>query len=414
MSQSAGWCTNWDAYDLPRLWQMVSGEDDDQGWAQVQAWFRLRSAVNACRERLQACRQALQDQWPPDKSPASAAFIAYIDQLTISMAQTAASAERTAHGLAGIMSALATAKAEMEPLYENWREVSNDLTPRWWDGAEDELNAKARAIMRTAEMAVADYTPMIEIPPKYDLGLRKEPVVRVGPDTSNGEDRSPGPVMSSTVARAVPPVPHDPPPPLPRFDPALPGSGPVLSGAPAPATFPMGNPASVPSTGSSAIGPSSFGGTPISPVAPVSPGAGPLSNRKSNITRSLQRNSTRIPGPGGIPMAPVVPRAGSVASQPARGAASRPANTGIPIVAPTAGANRSTSGTTPTYPTTVGGTYRTRDDHLVTLPGRARHATRWDNDLDDAWAIEIGVTPVITPPQPRPHEPGPGIIGIDR
>jgi hypothetical protein len=32
----------------------------------------------------------------------------------------------------------------------------------------------------------------------------------------------------------------------------------------------------------------------------------------------------------------------------------------------------------------------------------------------DPWQVEDGMPPVITPPEERPHDPGPGVVGIDR
>lgn len=405
MSQSAGWCTNWDAYDLPRLWQMVSGEDDDQGWAQVQAWFRLRSAVNACRERLQACRQALQDQWPPDKSPASAAFIAYIDQLTISMAQTAASAERTAHGLAGIMSALATAKAEMEPLYENWREVSNDLTPRWWDGAEDELNAKARAIMRTAEMAVADYTPMIEIPPKYELRGARNPISNISAGEPGEKGSSTEFGIGTDLAGSLPQVPHHPPPPLPSVDPVS-SSGPVLSGMPTSTTHSPSSPSSAPSTNSPiGSGQGSNSGVPISPVP------GPLPSDRSTATRSIR--GTRVRQIGILPT-PLVSPTGSGVRRPTGTTASRSTTAGAPLAIPVAAAKGARERVASARLIAPDNTYRAQHGNTIGLPSQSRRDTECDAILDGTWSVEVGVAPVIIPPQPRPHDPGPGIIGIDR
>ena len=36
-----GWCTNWNAYDAPALWQMVEPDNICEGWTQVLAWQRV-------------------------------------------------------------------------------------------------------------------------------------------------------------------------------------------------------------------------------------------------------------------------------------------------------------------------------------------------------------------------------------
>lgn len=402
MTQTVGWCTNWEAYDLPRLWQMVSDEDDEAGWAQVQAWFRMRNAIDAYRKRLEACRQALQDGWPPEQSPASAAFIERIEALIASMAATAASAERTAHGLAGIMKALATAKAEMEPLYRKWQDVSSDLTPRWLDGAEDELNAKARAIMRTADLAVTDYTQMIEIPAVYTYRARDfgefAPVDKVRTNELVLDENTP----SSTAGSWDIPMPHNPPSALPGIEPVLPGAGPILSDGTAtpPAMIPNSPTPSTPNV--PGIGGTGGHGTIKAPIP------NPLPNLRGGIP-AQHPVSPRMTS-GGTTVMPTVPPAA------ARGAHSigipgrRPATPpGLPLMAPpmTSPATTVGSGSRP-----AGSAYRTATGHLATMSGGNQRDGR--RRPDDPWTVEVGVAPVITPPQPRPYDPGPGIIGIDR
>lgn len=400
MTQTVGWCTNWEAYDLPRLWQMVSNEDDEAGWAQVQAWFRMRNAIDAYRKRLEACRQALQDGWPPEQSPAAAAFIAYIDALVASMAATAASAERTAHGLAGIMKALATAKAEMEPLYRKWQDVSSDLTPRWLDGAEDELNAKARAIMRTADLAVTDYTQMIDIPAVYRPTKDDESIpleeARVN-EYAQGNGN-----QSSTTGGWDVPIPHNPPSPLPGIEPVLPGAGPILSDGTA--TPPAMNPNSPTPSTPNVPGTGGTGGHgAVTPPIPT-----PSPNLRGGIPGQLPV-SPRITS-GGAPVMPTVPPAAAKGAHPVGAKGARPAAPpGLPLMAPpmTSPATTAGSGSRP-----VGSTYRTTNGHLVSVSGGKQRDSR--RRPDDPWTVEIGVAPVITPPQPRPYDPGPGIIGIDR
>jgi hypothetical protein len=168
---SGGWCTNWDAYNTRQIWDMVSGEDDPQGWRQVNAWGNFEQAVSAQRRRLMACRQALAEKWPPDSSEASRVFIAEMDNLIKNMDASLQAASSTASGLAGIMQALASAKRELGPIRQEYEDKSSDLMIRQLDHAEDEIDARARQVMFRAEMAVSDYTPMIKPPPRYQLAV---------------------------------------------------------------------------------------------------------------------------------------------------------------------------------------------------------------------------------------------------
>ncbi|MEU7875364.1 hypothetical protein [Dactylosporangium sp. NPDC049140] len=60
-------------------------------------------------------------------------------------------------------------------------------------------------------------------------------------------------------------------------------------------------------------------------------------------------------------------------------------------------------------PPTVGGGYRDRSYEQYA----ERRRTKRGND-DELWPVEEGVSPVIDAPRERPHDPGPGVLGIDR
>jgi hypothetical protein len=66
----------------------------------------------------------------------------------------------------------------------------------------------------------------------------------------------------------------------------------------------------------------------------------------------------------------------------------------------------------------MSGGYRTADGHLVMISGlnprRTGASGRPPADPNDPWAVDTGVPALITPDPPRRHDPGPGVIGIDR
>src|SRR5205814_9902294 len=98
--------TDWSRYDVPSLWAMASMEDSSDSWTQVWAWWRCRDALDAYRRHLTACRDGLADKWPPQRSPASAAFLGRVDEMIKSVGETAEAAASNAVGLAGIINAL--------------------------------------------------------------------------------------------------------------------------------------------------------------------------------------------------------------------------------------------------------------------------------------------------------------------
>lgn len=410
VTRYGSWCTNWSAYDVPRLWEMVAGEDSGEAWAQVSVWWRLSQALHEQRRRLGAVRDALVDAWPPEHSEASRRFVEILDGLTGSMSQAGYAAGSTAYGLAGILRALAEAKAQLGPLYEQWRARSADLVPGWLDGAEEELNEQARQVMARAELEVAEFTELLKPLPEFELDLRRsahDPDQRAGQHISYAQ---PNPAN-------VPPVPHSPPPPLPGVEPLLP-DGPVLAGAPpspvAPGRVDPGQ-AGVPvvAGGAGSGGGSWLVTTPRGRV--LSPG-GVIGPPATTPARGVPGSTAPPPAAAGAPA-----RGGVATSGTGRAVPGLVTPGGMPPGGALGGQGRAGQSpraprSSPTLP--VGGGFRTADGHRISVSGlNPRHghpARRQPPDPNDPWAVDTGVPAVITPDPPRPHDPGPGVIGIDR
>lgn len=279
---TSSYCTNWQAYNTPRLWAMVAGEDNPDAWRQVAAWGSLAGTVNDARNRLVRARESLAAAWPPETNASADAFINEFDTLIKSMEYAKQDADSTASGLANILEALRQAKNEIEPLYAQYREKSDDLVPDWWDKAEDEIDEKARQHMITAESVVQRYVPELKVPTPYET----KPVVLVNPGkeigtTSGGGTGGSGGSGGSGLGAGAGaggsafPLPHDPVPPLPGQAPTIPdGTATVpppggidLAGGATPVA-----PPAVPPVGGAPGGvPPVIGGGPVPGSAPLLP-----------------------------------------------------------------------------------------------------------------------------------------------
>jgi len=406
------WCTNWAAYDVPRLWEMVAGEGSRTAWQQVSVWWRLSQALHAQCERLAAVRDAVVRAWPPERSEAARRFVEVLDGLVTSLRQAGYAAGSTSLGLAGIVRVLAEAKAQIEPLYERWRAVSGDVVPAWWDGAEEDLNEQAREVMARAEVEVAEYAELLKPFPMYDIRSGAPPSEIIDIHQVHTARASAAPPASDRPF--LPQVPHDPPAPLPGMDPLLP-RGPILAGgSAAPASPGLVDPghAGVPlAPGGAGVGGSWLVTTPRGPVLVPGGVIGPpaaLSTRASGATSP--------PPAAGAPA-----RGAAAASGVARAVPGVVTPSGI---APTGMSGRHGSGhgsasrVRRSVPTPISGGYRTADGHLVTISGlNTRHAGVPGRSVaapNDPWVVDTGVPAVVTPDPPRQHDPGPGVIGIDR
>jgi hypothetical protein len=394
--------TQWSAYNTPRIWAMVEGEDNPESWRQVAALGAMAGLLKDQRSRLESAKDALAEAWPPEQNPAASAFVGLIDDLLLNMQKNKDVADANAGALSQILDELRRAKADIAPLYDAYLQKSDDWVPAWWDSAEDELDDAARERMRRAEVVIAHPDNAITVPPAYEL---KPDFTRTKPDDdadprgrrgSGGRAGSGdgGPVDAGNDFD----IPHEPPPPLPGREPGGAGSsGPGLAGVVSPPPGPPGNPLPSVSSPSSGLpgGPGGGGlvigggGVPFgSPTPTTGSGRAPAGQRAGG--RALVRGGV----PAGKPVTPswLPPASG----QPARGGPSagrtgatrpgtgRPGVTGPGMGSPMAGGGRSR--------------------------GKRDGATSFDPD--NPWATAEGVDPVIEPSRHEPrHDPGPGVIG---
>jgi hypothetical protein len=392
--------TPWSSYNTPRIWAMVANEDDPESWRQVAALGSMAGLLKDQRSRLELAKQKLIDAWPPEKNKASAAFVELIDNLLFTMQKNKDVADANAGALGRVVDALRRAKKDVEPLYQEYLEKSDDWVPGWWDNAEDELDEQARARMRDAENVIAHPDNAIKSPGLYEFAPGTFVSQPIGggdggrPVTTSGE--------SGISAAAGFEVPHDPPPtspdvgtsapaagtPAAQLPPGFAPGGPDLAGVISPV---LGNP---PAT------------TPVAPLAPVSSsigqpvpglviGGGLPARLPSSAVRSGRgsvgpfgalppRGTSGVSGSGArkpVPPSWLPPASG----QPLRGRSGASAQPGGPSAVPPAGGGRRS--------------HQDRDGGMTFDP-------------DSRWVAAEGVAPVIEPSRRRyRHDPGPGVIG---
>ncbi|MEU4214734.1 hypothetical protein [Actinoplanes sp. NPDC026623] len=404
--------TPWAAYNTPRIWAMVEGEDNPESWRQVAALGAMAGLLKDQRSRLESAKESLAEAWPPEQSPAASAFVGLIDDLLFNMQKNKDVADANAGALGQILEELRQAKADIAPLYEAYLQKKDDWVPAWWDDAEDELDDAARERMRRAEVVIAHPDNAITAPPAYEL---KPDFTRTKIDNegdprnrSNSSGQSGLNGRGSAAAGNDVDVPHDPPPPLPGQDPsgfggATPSgpSGPGLAEVASPPPGLPGNPlAPVPSP-PSGLPPSPSGGGLVigggTPFGPPIPGPGPGGGR----VPFGQRVGGAALGRGGVSAGkPVTPSWLPPASgQPTRGGSSA----GRP------GATRPGAGRPGTTSPLMG------SSAAPMTGGRHSGGKRGDAapfDPDNPWVTAEGVDPVIEPSrQEHRHDPGPGVIG---
>jgi hypothetical protein len=374
----AGGCTGYGAFDVPALAGFLD-EDLAPSWAQVSAWYHVGELTRDHLKVLRQARETITRIWPPSANQAAAAYVAHLDALIASMENMNAAAEANGGALSGILTVLTDAKGKMDKLHEEWKQADSS----WLSvaagvvvgvpaviataGADQrnadqraKLNADAADLMRTTDRYAYEYLPKLVVVPRAQA-----PDIWWSPSGGPG----PAPTRSGSGSGGVPlrrPSIPSPPPPA------------------------LGASSSVPSLAAS------------SPPAIVG-----------------DSGSGLLPTPAGTSAAPADSVPGVWVQTPIGRALRSGAVLGTPEgevqgVRTSAGSSsktteylKSSTGTgTPETGLWSGGLGAT---------GRPGDRQRRRVALSDTeWPVRRGVPPVLEPgPEPR-HDPGPGVIGIDR
>jgi hypothetical protein len=405
---------DWGRYNLPAIWTLISDVDVCDGADRVLAWDGLASAVRDQHTRLLTAADNLAAVWPPGKNDSALEFQRQVKGLADSMQETLKKAEDTRAGLNGVVQAFSAAQGRVRELAAGREGVSDDWMPRFVDHAEDKYDEQAQAAMRQAEAAIQDHGSQIQPPslfqmrPFYDDGGHHltgddggSGRPSAGSSAGNGSRNVSGQSGLSASPRPVP-VPVDPNSMVPPSastpsmetagsggDASGTGSGPVLSGITpvqpsvnglgGPVTSPVGTPPiGTPSPTVSTFGPGVGPGVlPIGGGA-IAPGVGAFGRTPGGAGGSGARR--RVPVRRGLPSGAVIGEDSERGIANARGEAGAMPMTGGP-----------------------GGR------------GGGRSGRVTDGEADQRWETEEGVVPVISPDTtPVRHDPGPGVIGLNR
>ncbi|MGC9671127.1 hypothetical protein ACNTMW_31850 [Planosporangium sp. 12N6] len=454
------------SFDVKQLFHMIDAAKRDlpQTHQQIQAWQKTSEMLDSHADRLRGYRDDLAAQWPPERNEAAAAYLRHLDDLLSAVSKTASASAVNHWQLVHTVEAIEQAHKTLKPLYDeyvgnekklaDYREqirtaeatgsVAGGVAGRVAggrlgglvgdalggfgakagmelftsspvpDGRQDHLNQQARAAMAALGGAAQDASSNMETPPPYDPPQVHEvdDAQHIGDSSTGGAHRPPViappahtrgsylPEVSAPSGQEAPDLPSSP------------SAGPVLTGGtvgtlPASGHLPgTGNPMPSP-TGSPMPG-TVFG---VPPVAGT-PGVG--ATRVSGFGR---------PGGGPVtgPVARALPPGGVIGGAGGFGPAGRRGTAGAPRVNPVGGVLGQGGGGPAAVGGSKGGAAASRGGVGPGVLGGQRAGRRGGEgeerawDPDNPWAVGEGVAPVIEPGhEPRSHDAGPGVIGIDR
>jgi hypothetical protein len=430
--------TDWNAKTVDQIWQSLENQDTTNHWTRLTGWRQSYELTIEHLGRVKTYRQSLAEAWPPEKSPAAAAYLKRLDNLIDYLQDTYDAAVANHKAFQGATLALSDHRREVKKIYDeyvlnqgkinefNARLAKNPTSgglaaggrgkpkPPVSDQRQEELNNQARILMFKLSSELTHAQVALKNPSNY------KPDVIVEED---GEARS-----TSTYA----PPPFPPPPFAERAasshqslasagtHPASTGNPPttvgnnpglVLGGTSPVTTPPTPGPQPLPPH----VGPP--GTMPNPPVGiPSIPGSGGIPLTKVSSS-PFGTNSSARTGPNGFSGGPTRPMqpGGVIGGMPGSGqlgAGARSTQRVNPvggIIGPNGTSSRSVPGSQGQGKGSM---------PLGGLGGRSHSAAegreelgRWDPD--NPWETDQGVSPVVLPISEGRVDPGPA-IGLNR
>ncbi len=380
---------------LPELWEMVAADDAADAHLHLATLRRQQTALETQRDRLRVLRDQLAEAWPPEKSDAAMMFLQRFNDMIDAFTATALGAAEVRRGADLVTDAIGRAREELAPLLERYSKARALPDPRVGQQAQKELDQEARRILMAADVTVHDATSKFTVAlPRYARISMQTDIPPVDGGTSSPAGTTGGGGTKSTAVDR-----HGFSPP--RFDPPAPVLPDVVDDEFVLAEGPLGTISGGPGLGS--FGAVQVGGTspsghqqPIGVIGRVL-GGGPSTPANvtgvEGVSRGVGAGAMRgMPGSviGGAPMA-------------SPGNAVRGNPTHMPLTTPRAATQTS-------RPIAGAGGYQDRSFEEYVSRRRERH-----DDHGEQWTVNHGVRPVLEPPPSvSDHDPGPGVIGLDR
>jgi hypothetical protein len=393
--------TNWSARTVGQMWNMVKDHNETLGWDQALAWMRTFELLDYHRLRIQAYRDLLVAKWPPERSPAAAAFLTQVDALLASLTQMRDAAMANGPALEQITAGISEARIKLASVHRDWAASQAKLDsynqqvtmtksgtpapapspPPVPPGQQAALHAQAVTIMSVLGSQALESEAAMKRPPSYQPPTTEEaPLTHLGSPSQRRADASR--TSGGASLHPISSMAHD----STQSD----GSMPSLTGAPV--MYPPSNAGTAEGHPAKPFIPAQSipADRTVVPI-PVVQGAGA---DKGSTGRTTGFSTRRSLSPGHI-IRSSSPAAENERQLLAPGAPKVNAVGGL--IGPATG--EETAGVTNTA---VGAGRAT---------GHQRGKRQRAYDLDEQWCAHKGVPPVLMPPaEPGYHDPGP-ILG---
>ncbi len=114
--------TNWGQYGLADIWDMVRDDNFDT-FSHVKAWQKMQILCEGMADSLKAAAAELELRWPPDQSPAAAAFKERLEELALTFTLAGRAAGANGPTLADVNRGFAVSRGKLGSLCRSWEKM---------------------------------------------------------------------------------------------------------------------------------------------------------------------------------------------------------------------------------------------------------------------------------------------------
>jgi hypothetical protein len=201
--------TNWMAKDVVQMWQAIENQDTTAHYQLLAGWRKSYELILEHLGQVKNYRESLAAAWPPEKSPAAAAYIQRLDSLVEHLQTTYDAAVANYGAFSSATLALSLSRDDVKKIYDEYTANQSKLEefnnrpyvaagksavppqkPPVPDGRQEQLNNQARTIMYGLSSEVIQARTQITKPAVYDPSLGRE-----GSDRDNGDVTYTAPVI---------------------------------------------------------------------------------------------------------------------------------------------------------------------------------------------------------------------------
>jgi len=176
--------TNWMAKDVIQMWQAIENQDTTAHYQLLAGWRKSYELTLEHVSHVQSYRQNLAEAWPPEKSPASAAYLQRLDDLIANLQSTYDAAVANHDAFANATLAISLSRKDIEKIYNEYTSnqakleefknrpyvaagtsAASPQKPPVPDVRQEQLNNQARSIMYGLSSEIIHAKTQITKPP---------------------------------------------------------------------------------------------------------------------------------------------------------------------------------------------------------------------------------------------------------